>query len=621
MTRVIGCHARAPGAAAHRLASWKARAASPDGDAGTRLLLREPLLAVLVAAGARPPVHCAERPDGSFAVLDGEVHNAAELAAGARAAAANPAELALALYLARGEEAFESLDGAWTTAVYDAAQESLLVVRDRWGAAPIFFAEVPDGCLWASHLGALLRAGVPGEMDLNALDFFLGNGFVPSPWTFAKEVRRVPPAHLLRLGSGPAELRRYWRPTGRPKLRLRPGEATDRFLELFAGSLRRRWSPGQRTGVLLSSGVDSKLIAAGLGKLAGFSPETFTFRYTNYEGEFNEVEEARRAARELGLVHYEIPFGPTDIAEHLEWLVRSYGEPFTYGLHSAMLGGVVGAGVEALLNGAGPDGWYLDRRNVHGLRWALLPGPVRRLGAAAIPFLRRLEASRRPLRLWRLYAAAGRGADFAEDVRWCAETGLPIGFSSVILPERWRTQFYRESGWVEGARRAARDLFRAAAADYPGESRRDRITFVHRHFKNSEGTLYWNHWWGRAHGLAIRFPYFDRELMEFVLRLPRTSSDKGEVRRAAERLLSRELTVTRKIPQTVPVRHWLRGPLLALLRDQLAPARLERGGIFDPRAVATCIEQHLGKKLDHGWKLWAILTVVIWQDLAARGEL
>ena len=575
-------------------------------------------MAVVVAESGRPPVHVSERPDGSFAVLDGEVCNLSELQTDG-ADLRNPADAALGVYLSGGDEALERIDGAWTAVFHDGPRNRTVVARDRWGAAPVFYAEASDGVLWSSDVGSLLRAGVPGDVNLAALDFFFGNGFVPSPWTFARDVRKMPPAHLLRLGNGTPELRRYYRPTGKPKLKMGDAEVGERFLDLLERALRKRASG--RIAVLLSSGVDSKLMTAGLRKRLDIPLTAYTFRYANYDGVFNEGDNAREAARQLGAEHREIEFRPQDLSENIERLVQSYGEPFTYGLHTAMLGPIAEDGVEALLTGVGPDGWYLDRRNVLGLRLSLLPRPLGQLGDASVAFLRRLEASRRPQRLWNLYAAAGRKADRLEDVMWCARTGLPVGLSSVILPEKWRAQFYRDKGWVADARRSARELFDAARFDYPGESRRDTITFVHRHFRNPEGSLYWNHCWGRAHGLVMRFPYFDRDLMEFVLRLPRKSGQKGEMRRAAARFLSQDLSSTRKIHQEVPVGHWLRRQLLDWMRERLSPERLERGGIFDPKAVQLCIEQHLGKKFNHGWKLWCILTAVEWQELAARKEL
>jgi asparagine synthase (glutamine-hydrolysing) len=622
--RVAGIYANS-GEAVSRLLDALQTAPMNAPGAGLRTLTyppHNPRVAVVLQEAVQPKVQWATAPDGSFLVMDGEVYSGPGYDAANSGNAPIGADWLLALYHSSGQAAFAQLDAAACVIVWDAARELLLVYRDRWGAVPVFYARLPDAVLFATEVGTLLRAGVSGEVNLPALDFFLGNGFVPSPWSLAEKVHKIPPAHVLHCG-GPraAQLERYWCPTGKPKIRLDGGDVVTQLSDLFARSLSRRCARAGPNGVLLSGGVDSKLIVAGLNRLLGVPVETYTFRYTDYQGEFNELDEARKTAGHFGATHREIPFAPGDISDNLEWMVQSYGEPFTYGLHSAMLGRAADSGIGALLNGAGPDGWYLNRYNVYGVYYGRVPGMLRALGDAAIPLVRRLNSFARPAWLWRLYAKAGVFADTAETVAWCARTGLPIGLSGVITPELYRPLFYQDKTWLPAARSATQELFNEALADYRGESARDKITLVHRQFKNPEGTLYWNHWWGRAHGLTVRFPYFDAELMDFVMRLPRKSRDKAEVRELAAQLMPRELAYTRKLPQTVPIRYWFQGPLRDFLCDQLSPARLQHCGLFDTQVVQNCISQHLKGKNDHAWKLWAILTVVVWHDLVSRGEL
>ena len=437
-----------------------------------------------------------------------------------------------------------------------------------------------------------------------------------------KDVEKVPPAHVLRISAnGGLDVRRYWRPRGQPKMRLEERESTSRLGALFEQSLRRRSSGAGRLGVLLSAGVDSKLIVAGLANTLGASFSTFTFHYTDYEGEFNELDEARQTADHFGTDHHELLLRPSDVADNLEWMLRAHGEPFTWGLHSFLLRDVVSAGVDTLLNGAGPDGWYLDQHNSDGLRYARLPAPILAMWRASFRLVRQLNTLSRPASFWPLYAAANDMVDRVEPALWCAETGLPSSLRGQILTDEWRTAFYDDAGRARQCLGDQRRLLRDVMKDFSGENGRDPITFAHRHFRNAEGILQWNHWWGRAHGLAIRFPFFDNDLLDFVMRLPRESPDKGDVRRLAADYMPREMAYSPKIYQTVPIKNWFRGPLREFLCDHLAPDRLKRFGLFDSDVVQACVKGHLRGKNDNSWKLWAILTVVAWHELVSRGEL
>ena len=572
---------------------------------------QDPTIAMVVVEGQHPPVQWSSRADGSFAVLDGELYNGAEL--GAKTPpdppARDDASTILGLYLAGGRDALAQLDAAATITIWDASTESLLLYRDRSGLAPGFYAEHAGGVIWASDIETLLRTDLPREMNLRALDYFLAEGYVPAPWTFVEQVHKIPPAHVLicRRGSSPA-LERYWQPTGQPKLHLSAAETTERLGDLFEDALRRQHAPDVSAGALLSGGVDSMLIVGGLTKLLGASLDTFTFRYREYEGVLNEVQPARRAAEYFGTRHHEIEFGPSDVADNMEQMVRSYGEPFTYGLHSFMLRDVVDAGVSILFSGAGPDGWNLSRWQQYALRYAGLPTFLQRLGRSAVS----------PLRL-----AAADMAERADRVIAKAATRLAERFSGTnITPDGLRGSLYLDDRHATEGRRAALELFDSALEAVAGESDRDKLMFLGTTFFSAEHVLYWNHRWARSYGLAIRQPYTDNALLEFVIRLKRRYTDKGDLRRLAATLMPREMAYAPKVYQAVPLAEWLRGSLQELLRAHLTPERLRDGGLFKPEVVRQRLDEHARGEADHAWTLWAVLTVTVWQELVlGRGSI
>src|SRR4029450_11053615 len=122
--------------------------------------------------------------------------------------------------------------------------------------------------------------------------------------------------------------------------------------------LRRRYQPGVRTGVLLSGGVDSALLAGAMAKLMDPDIETFTFNYGSYDGPCNENSQAEEVARHFGTRHHAVDFTPGDLADNLDRMVLGYQEPFTYGLHSYFLKDVVQTGVSSIMSGAGIVDWY-----------------------------------------------------------------------------------------------------------------------------------------------------------------------------------------------------------------------------------------------------------------------
>jgi asparagine synthase (glutamine-hydrolysing) len=68
-----------------------------------------------------------------------------------------------------------------------------------------------------------------------------------------------------------------------------------------------------------------------------------------------------------------------------------------------------------------------------------------------------------------------------------------------------------------------------------------------------------------------------------------------------------------------PAAAWLRGPLLPLARELLAPARVREQGFFAPAAVTSLLEHHVARREDLSRPLWALIAFGLWHDAHAGG--
>jgi asparagine synthase (glutamine-hydrolysing) len=580
----------------------------------------DPVVFLYVNTVQQPAVKFHIANDGSFLVIDGEVYNLDEIAAPDNVQVHDEAKTLFDLYKLHGEDLFKRTDAAASIVVWDSQEERLLIVRDRWGAVPSFFKEENGVLCWASDIPTLLRVVGYKGVNLPALDYFLGTDCSPAPWTLAAGISKLQPAHLLTASRrSSVRIARYWRPTGRPKLCLSPEETTERLDFLLKQSLRRRAKQGEDLALLLSGGVDSKLVAAALRDL-GRPFQAYTFRYTEYEGEFNEAGEAEKTARYLDIPFSEIPFEPSNIPNHLDWMVKSYGEPFGHGLHSSMVRRIGSEGAKILLNGAGPDAWHLTSWDRMSLHYSRLPNVVQDLAARSIPYLRRLGSATGPGPLSWVCAKAGRLAHGAEIITWGARRRVSPRFIGSWNPQPYRNGLYLNSDWIAEGRQQADAILEQVRQDFDGESERDRLVFTSRNFFAADGFFHFSHCWSRGTGLQLRTPYMDSDLDAFVMRLPRTGTNKDDLRRLAAKYLGRDMASSPKIGQTVPIEQWFRTTLKEFLIDQLSPSRLEKSGLFNIQAVQTMIDQHLRGTANHAFHLWPMITVLKWQDLASSGE-
>jgi asparagine synthase (glutamine-hydrolysing) len=121
-----------------------------------------------------------------------------------------------------------------------------------------------------------------------------------------------------------------------------------------------------------------------------------------------------------------------------------------------------------------------------------------------------------------------------------------------------------------------------------------------------------------AANLEVRVPFLNYELMELAARMPadlklRGLKRKYILKRAAEKLLPKEIVWRKKAGFGAPIRSWLRGPLQPLVDDLLSKATVSRRGLFRPEAVQAIIDAHRSGREDFSLQVFQLLTLELWQ--------
>jgi asparagine synthase (glutamine-hydrolysing) len=164
-----------------------------------------------------------------------------------------------AAYAEYGDKCVEHLDGMFAFAVWDAAQQVLLLARDRMGEKPLYYYAGPDAFVFGSEMRALLEhPAVPRELDLRSLSRYLAFEYVPAPDSILAHVAKLPPGHILTVGpGGKARVGRYWDLSFAPDYSVSEGEWTERLRTQFERSLKRQLVSDVPLGFFLSGGIDS----------------------------------------------------------------------------------------------------------------------------------------------------------------------------------------------------------------------------------------------------------------------------------------------------------------------------------------------------------------------------
>jgi asparagine synthase (glutamine-hydrolysing) len=205
--------------------------------------------------------------------FNGEIYNFIELrreleAAGYRFQTDTDAEVILAAYAEWGEECQLRFNGMWAFGIWDRAQGSLFLSRDRFGVKPLYYAHVGSRFSFASEIKAFLflrdfSARVRSELVLSG-------GRPAAHETHLENVLTLLPGHSLRLSAPGGDLRiqQWWRPyehlqTVPPKYR----EQVEVFRDLFTDACRLRLRSDVPIATSISGGLDSSSVLCTLSFL------------------------------------------------------------------------------------------------------------------------------------------------------------------------------------------------------------------------------------------------------------------------------------------------------------------------------------------------------------------
>lgn len=586
-SRLLGYCGRGGDAAAQTLEAARRVSREFELAASTTSTDNSAIQAFGLVSTGEPSIERAGTPNGSFMVLDGRFLKRRD-----------SIERVLDAWLTTGTEAFEKHAFHGFVAAWNAATSECVLVRDPFGVVPGYTAESEHGVVFSTDLTTLIRVGTDPTPNNEAIDAFLATGGFPAPLTPVSSISKLPPGHLVSITANGLDESVPWFPRHTPE----PVGEED-ALELIGialhESLKHAWPTDGNAGLLLSGGVDSAMILAGVTRMLDAPIRAFTFRYEEYEGKFNEGGRARAVAEHLGVPHEEIPIRPNDILNDLEGAVAAYDEPFTWGLHSYKLGQLADCGITTVFSGGGADGWSLTRRHRAALRFNRLPRLISGSARIAIRAARPLRLSNQARAEWTSQSVSGLGELYSSDSP---------------LNRHTRRRLYRDPTLVDRGAQELVNIYQDAADEYLDRDPDQTLVHLVKRFGSAETALQWNRAWTLAYGLELRLPYLDNDLVNRAMDVSHNLTVKDLFRQLAARYLPNEMAYAPRTPQQMPVSEWLRGPLSRPIRERLGDMPESMTAIFDPVGVTQLVDEHIRGSADHGWRLIALLTTAAWFD-------
>jgi len=602
----------------------------PDGEGvhldGPVALGHRRLSVIDLSEAASEPI---TNEDGSlWLVFNGEIYNFRELRRGLegrhRFRSQGDGEVILHLYEEKGDAAVSELDGMFAFGLWDARQRRLLLARDRAGKKPLYYHDGLELFAFASEVKSLLaHPGVPHERDPEALPLFLTHGYVPTPGTFYRGIRALPPAHTLAATeAGTEDPRRYWRArfssswparrgdTGSAIAGSVPGAMSDaaaeeRFRALLQAAVERRLVADVPLGAFLSGGLDSSSVVALMARAAKGRVKTFTIGFAGHT-EYDERAHARVVAERFATEHTEFVVEPKAL-DLVDRLVFHHDGPFgdSSAVPTYLLSELTRTRVTVALNGDGGDEVFAGYLRLYGGALSeRVPRVAFRALAGILGFLREPADRKHPLRFAKRFAEAGSLPLLERYLRWNAY--FTSDLSQLLKPElasRLDRQRLLDSFQASYAAGTGSTLARLLQLNFETYLLDDLLVKMDR--------------MSMAHGLEARSPFLDTALVEFGAALPdrlRMRLGKGKLllRRAMREILPASILTRGKMGFGAPLGAWFRSDLSGFVQERLLdPTSLIYEYLQKP-AVEAVIARHGTARADLSAQIWALLTLESW---------
>ena len=571
----------------------------------------------LSPAGKQP---MANEDETIWITFNGEIYNFREIrkeleGKGHKFRSHSDTEVIVHLYEELGTKCLERLNGMFAFALWDAKQKSLFLARDRTGKKPLHYCVHRGHFLFASEIKALLQHPlVSREIDLKSLNKYLAYEYVPAPNSIFKAIKKLEPGYCLLFRGGAAVTSQYWDipMEDYPISDRTEAQYIDELKELLERAVTARLEAADvPVGLFVSGGLDSGVVAA-IARKAKENLECFSIGFE--EASFDESRYAQQVARSLGIKHHLKVFRAQEMLHMVERLPEILDEPLADPsiLPLYLLSQFAAEHMKVVLSGDGGDELFAGYQTYQAHKlvtfYDALPGFIKE-SVKALAF--RLPVSHKYLSLDFKIKQFLKGVGVSSEVRFFLWRGA---FSNAerhaLLRPEVRRELQNENAYEEIYRYVRKSGLTKEL---------ERILYLSMKLYLQDNNLVTVDRASMANGLEVRSPLLDRDVVDFVCRLPMEYKLNGLktkyiLKKVAEELLPRNVVYRKKKGFGVPLAKWLTGELREFMLDYLSQERIERQGIFHYPCVSQLINEQLTMKKDNRELLWTLLVFQTWYE-------
>jgi asparagine synthase (glutamine-hydrolysing) len=545
-------------------------------------------------------------------VFNGEMYNFAEVKRDLNDYAFRTngdTEVLLAAFAKWGPACINRFAGMFAFAIWDNQERVLTLMRDRLGVKPLYFYKDNERFLFASELRALLRHGsIKNEINNTALFELFSYQSVGSPLSPVKGIEQLMAGSYMQVRGGKTETYTYWDVSAKRKIDFdfADVEATKHQVRsLLKGAVERRLVSDVPVGAFLSGGIDSSAVVGLMAEAMATPPRTFTIGFT--EKEFDESAYAAIVAKKFNTEHTPIHLKPTVFLDELVNALDAMDTPSADGINTYVVSKAIrGAGITVALSGIGGDelfaGYPFFQQFAKMQRFRKLFAGTRlfrKITGAFIP-----GHSNKTNRVKQLLRAAELSIDHAYPVSRQILSGELLRKLTTLPPSNLEdtvlaAQLHNKRPAIE----TFPVLSQVSIAEYIGYTQQTLL-------KDTDQM-------SMAVALEVREPFFDHQLLEFVLAIPDKTKfpvyPKSFLVESLDPLLPPEIVHRRKQGFLFPWKEWMKKELRSFCEQRIE--RMAQRPFINGAGLKNYWKAFLNEDASVRWsELWLFVVLEHWLE-------
>lgn len=514
-------------------------------------------------------------------------------------------ETILAAFIQWGPDCVKDFEGMFAFGIWDVLDKTLFLARDRLGVKPLYYHENGPAFLFASEIRALLQSGIiPAELNPVAASEFLQFQSITFPATIISNINTIEAGTWMMVSADKKIVGRYWNISqSDPSYDFNNvSQVKSTTKKLVENAVKRRLVSDVPVAAFLSGGIDSSAVVAIMSEFSSTPVNTFTVAFE--EKEYDESAFAALISAKFNTRHQEIRLNAQYFMDDLLPALDAMDFPSGDGVNSFVVSKSIRQhGIKVALSGTGGDelfaGYPIFKHYTNLMRfrnWWALAAPVRKFASMILP-----NAGSKYQRYRQLLSTGYPGiAGFYPALRQVNSPSTISVCTSLPLDTGYPMNGYLHS---EPILETLPLLSQVSFAEYMGYTQYTLLRDMDQ--------------MSMASSLEVREPFFDHDLVSYVLNIPdhikHPHYPKQLLVEALGNLLPPEIVHRKKRGFEFPWKIWMKNELRSFCEQRLE-AIGERDFIHKEQLMKKW-KRFLNNHPQERWmELWLFVVLEYWLE-------